>query len=85
MNKGPIPNLSFLGSLKVCFETIPGDGRGRRQTDNGNSDNKAISVQLSWGLTKLGKIRSTDQMFNQRIKCKINRSRVRLTDQMLDK
>ena len=23
--------------------------------DDGNSDNKAISVQLSWGLTELGK------------------------------
>ena len=24
--------------------------------DDGNSDNKAISVQLSWGLTELGNI-----------------------------
>ena len=28
--------------------------RTRTRTDDGNSDNKAISVQLSWGLTELG-------------------------------
>ena len=69
LNKSPILNLSFLGSLEVCFETIPGDGRGPDadqnadltrtgpDADDGNSDNKAISVQLSLGLTELGKSR----------------------------
>ena len=58
LNKGPIPNFSFLGSLEVFFETIAGDGRTRADAnaDDGNSDNKAISVQLGWDLTELGSI-----------------------------
>ena len=61
LNKGPITNFSFLGSPEVCFETIPGRrgqtradaGRRGRKVD-GNSDDKAISVQLGWDLTELG-------------------------------
>ena len=53
LKKGPIPNFSFLGSLEVFFENIPGDGQA--DADEGNSDNKAISVQLGWDLTQLGK------------------------------
>ena len=61
LNKGLITNFSFLGSPEVCFETIPGrrgqtraDAGRRGRTVDGNSDDKAISVQLSWDLTELG-------------------------------
>ena len=40
--------LEYLTPYTGCFETIPSDGRGRGlDADDGNSDNKAISVQLS--------------------------------------
>ena len=40
--------------LKLFRVTDVADADADADADDGNSDNKAISVQLSWGLTELG-------------------------------
>ena len=41
--------------LKLFRVTDVADADADADADDGNSDNKAISVHLSWGLTELGK------------------------------